>query len=77
MLKKSRLKLNEYDLIAIGVPTHRQCISTPIKNFIEKLKREEVEGKQAFAFDTRVKHRFAGSAAKKIERVEETRNEHR
>ncbi len=62
-------RLKEYDLLAIGGPTHAFGISKPMKGFLEKLKKvEEVKGKKAFAFDTRMKIRIAGSAAKKIEK---------
>jgi flavorubredoxin len=61
-------KLKEYDLLAIGGPTHKTGISEPMKDFLEKLKSVEVKGKKAFAFDTRLKIRVAGSAAKKIEK---------
>jgi flavorubredoxin len=61
-------KLKEYDLLAIGGPTHKLGISEPMKAFLGKLKSAEVKGKKAFAFDTRVKIRVAGSAAKKIEK---------
>ncbi|MFB0561348.1 MAG: flavodoxin family protein [Candidatus Lokiarchaeia archaeon] len=62
-------RLKEYDLLAIGGPTHAFGISKPMKGFLKKLKNvEEVKGKKAFAFDTRIKFRFAGSAAKKIEK---------
>lgn len=62
-------RLKEYDLLAIGGPTHAFGISKPMKGFLKKLKNvEEVKGKKAFAFDTRMKIRIAGSAAKKIEK---------
>ncbi|WXG42301.1 MAG: flavodoxin family protein [Candidatus Freyarchaeum deiterrae] len=61
-------KLEEYDLLAFGGPTHKLGISDSMKDFLEKLKNVEVKGKKAFAFDTRVRIRVAGSAAKKIEK---------
>ena len=66
-------KLTDYDLLAIGGPTHTRNISKPIKGFLERLESVDVRGMNAFAFDTRAKHAFAESAGK---RVEETWNEH-
>ena len=61
-------KLVEYDFLAIGGPTHRRSASEPMKFFLEKLKSVDLKGKKAFAFDTRRRHWFAGSAAKFIEK---------
>jgi flavorubredoxin len=60
-------KLSEYDFLAIGGPTHAFGLSKLMKDFLQKLERVNLAGKRAFAFDTKVKFRFAGSAAKKIE----------
>jgi len=59
-------KLVEYDFLAIGGPTHTFGISKPIKALLEKLKRVDIKGKKAFAFDTKYKSRWSGSAGKGI-----------
>jgi len=61
-------KLKEYDLLAIGGPTHGFGMSKPMKEFIEKLERVDLHNKKAFAFDTKNRSRFWGSAAKGIEK---------
>ena len=61
-------KLAEYDLIAIGGPTHGFGMSKPIKTFIEKLEQLNLRNIHAFAFDTKTGSRFWGSAAKGIEK---------
>jgi flavodoxin len=60
-------KLSEYDLLAIGGPTHGFGMSKPIKDFIQKLKHVDLRDKKAFAFDTKNRGRW-GSAAKGIEK---------
>lgn len=59
--------LGAYDTIVIGGPTHRLGLSETMKTFTKQLKEADVKNKQAFAFDTKYKKRFAGSAANKIE----------
>jgi flavodoxin len=61
-------KLQEYDLLAIGGPTHGFGMSKPMKEFIEKLEHVDLYNKNAFAFDTKNRSRFWGSAAKGIEK---------
>jgi len=61
-------KLAEYEILAIGAPTQMFGISKPMKEFLKKLENTELRNKKAFAFDTRLKSRFAGSAAKGIEK---------
>lgn len=61
-------KLTEYDLIAIGSPTHFRSIPKTMKSFLEKLEREAIKEKKAFAFDTKYKGFLAGSAGKGIEK---------
>jgi len=61
-------KLAEYEILAIGAPTQMFGISKPMKEFLEKLENVNLRNKKAFAFDTRLKSRFAGSAAKGIEK---------
>ena len=61
-------KLKEYDLLAIGGPTHGFGMSKPMKEFLEKLEHVDLQDKNAFAFDTKTGGRFWGSAAKGIEK---------
>lgn len=62
-------KLVEYDFLAIGAPTQAFGIYKPVKEFLERLNSVEgLKGKKAFAFDTKMKSRLAGSAAKGIEK---------
>lgn len=65
-------KLNKYDFLAVGGPTHMLSISGKMKEFLEKLKTVDIEGKKGFCFDTRVKSRFntfdLNGAAKRIEK---------
>ena len=61
-------KLVEYDVLAIGAPTQAFRMSGPMKEFLGKLENVDLRGKKGFAFDTRLKSRFAGSAANGIEK---------
>lgn len=61
-------KLNNYDILVIGGPTHMHGISKPMKAFLEKLTSVDIKAKKAFAFDTKVESWWAGSAAKGIEK---------
>ena len=60
--------LRQYDLICVGAPTEKFSASDSIKEFLERLKRLELSGKNAFAFDTKVSPGIFGSAAKYIEK---------
>ncbi len=60
-------RLNEYDLLAVGGPTHAFGLSKPMKILLKELEGTDLHGKKAFAFDTKLKSKFAGSAGKKIE----------
>lgn len=61
-------ELNSYDLLAVGGPTHSMGVSKPMGTFLEQLKSvKSLSGKKAFAFDTKYKSMFAGSAGAKIE----------
>lgn len=42
-------KLVEYDLLAIGGPTHRVGMSEPMKEFLEELKTVDIRGKRGSA----------------------------
>jgi len=61
-------KLPGYDFLAIGGPTHGFGMSQPMKAFMKKLEHVDLREKKAFAFDTKFPSRFAGSAAKGIEK---------
>ncbi len=61
-------KLVDYDLLAIGGPTQAFGPSKPIKDFLQKLENVNISSMRAFTFDTKFKSRFAGSAAKSIEK---------
>ncbi len=61
-------KLGDYDLLAIGGPTHAFGLSKPMKDFLKELENVKLGGKRAFAFDTKYKSRLAGSAGKRIEK---------
>lgn len=61
-------KLGDYDLLAFGAPTQAFGIYKAMKDLLERLKTiEGLKGKKGFAFDTKLKSRLAGSAAKGIE----------
>jgi flavorubredoxin len=62
------IKLADYDLIAIGAPTHTLSISEPMNDFLKKLENVNLQGKDGFAFDTRLEYPLSGSAAKGIEK---------
>jgi len=62
-------KLGAIDLLAVGGPVHAFGVSKPIKEFLERLKSiEGLSGKKGFAFDTKFKGWWTGSAGRKIER---------
>ncbi len=55
------------DLVVIVGPTQNRKVSPPIDRWLQVLSSSDVAGKRTFAFDTRYKSRFAGSAAKGVE----------
>ncbi len=59
--------LAAYDVIVIGGPTHGLGLSKTMKAFMKQFEKANVKNKRGFAFDTKLKSRFAGSAGKKIE----------
>ncbi len=62
-------ELDDVDLLCVGSPVQGWGPSKPVKEFLERLKSVDgLRGKKAFAFDTRMKSRLAGSAGDKIER---------
>ncbi len=61
-------KISSYDLLCIGTPVHAWGPSKSTKEFLERLKSAEgLTGKKAFAFDTKMKSRLAGTAGGKVE----------
>ena len=60
-------KLSEYDIALVGAPTHAWNASEPMHKFLDKIGESVLKGKKAFAFDTKMKSRLAGSGAKHIE----------
>ncbi len=60
-------KVRASDLVAIGGPTQNRKVSRLLDQWLQVLSSSDVAGKRGFAFDTRYKSRFAGSAAKGIE----------
>ena len=61
--------LMDYDLLAIGGPTHGFGMSKPMKKFVKNLEQKDLQNKSSFAFDTKTGSRFWGSAAKGIEKM--------
>jgi flavorubredoxin len=62
-------EIGDVDLLCVGSPVHGWSASKPVKEFLGCLKSVEgLSGKKAFAFDTKMKSRLAGSAGGKIER---------
>ena len=65
-------ELGEYDLLAIGGPTHIANMSKPMKEFLDKMKGVDVSSAKGFCFDTRNPSRFnkfdLNGAAKRIEK---------
>jgi flavodoxin len=58
-----------FDLLCVGTPVHAWGASKSVKDFLEHLQSlQGLAGKKAFAFDTKIKSRLAGSAGGKVER---------
>jgi len=56
------------DVLCVGSPVQAWNASKPVKEFLERLKSvEDLRGKKAFAFDTKMRSRLAGNAGGKIE----------
>jgi flavorubredoxin len=60
-------RLGEYGFVAVGGPTQYHTVSETLRLFLDDLAGVDLRGKKGFAFDTRIQHRFSGSAAKKIQ----------
>ena len=73
---KQLLILLDYDLIAIGGPTHKIGISKDMKMFLKGLENTKLKNIKGFSFDTRIHSKmnkkswlmFENSAARRIER---------
>ncbi len=62
-------ELSEVDLLCVGSPVNAFGVSIPVKEFLDRLASVGgLSGKKAFAFDTKLKTRLAGSAGGKIEK---------
>ncbi len=59
--------LRTFDVVAIGGPTQNRKVSAALNGWLQTLSRSDMAGKRGFAFDTRYRSRFAGSAAKVIQ----------
>lgn len=59
-------KMKDYDCVLAGSPTMAWSATVPIKKLLD-IDQKEFTGKLAAAFDTRVKSRFSGSAARGIQ----------
>ena len=63
-------ELNKVDLLCVGSPVQAWNVSKPVKGFLDRLKDVKgLSGKKAFAFDTKMRMRLAGSAREKIEKL--------
>jgi flavorubredoxin len=63
-------ELNKVNLLCVGSPVQAWSISKPVKAFLDHLKSVKgLSGKKAFAFDTKMRMRLAGSAREKIEKL--------
>jgi len=61
--------LGNIDLLCVGSPVQAWNVAKPVQEFLERLKNVKgLEGKKAFAFDTKIKSRLAGTAGGKIEK---------
>lgn len=60
--------LGKYRFIAVGAPTEMITASRSIKEFLGKLKDQNLTGKFGFAFDTKLSSPLSGSAARYIEK---------
>ncbi len=62
------VKLENYDIIGIGGPTHFHGASKQMKLFLNRIRHVKIGNKYGFAFETKTDFRLAGSAAKRIMR---------
>ena len=57
-------ELSKFDLVALGAPTQYFTASRPMKEFLDRLKQLNLEGKYGFAFDTPAKLVHGGKCSK-------------
>lgn len=60
--------VKNYDCVLAGSPTQAFRATRPIMKFLDGFSMNEFSGKLGAAFDTQVKWRFSGNAAKSIEK---------
>ena len=58
--------LENYDLIAVGGPTHVHYPSKPMREFLRELKRLDLSDTYAIAWGTHIRHIFSGDSSKAI-----------
>lgn len=61
------VKMIDYGCVIVGGPTMAFRMSKGVSEFLDLLPDKELSGKLAAAFDTQIKHRLSGSAAKGID----------
>lgn len=61
--------LRNFDLICVGGPTEVFSATKQVKDFFERMRGMDLDGKFGFAFDTKLDSMLSGSAAKYIEHV--------
>jgi len=71
MKKVDFKKLDGYDAILMGCPTHFGGPTRGAKKFIDKLGKLELKGKKIAVFDTYIKEDFEKSVKKMEERISE------
>ena len=63
-----------YDVIGLGAPTHFRRPSKQMRRFLSRFKRLLLSGKKGFAFETKARIFFAGSAGNRIYQTLERMN---
>ncbi|MFX1606006.1 MAG: flavodoxin family protein [Promethearchaeota archaeon] len=71
MKKVDFKKLDGYDAMLVGCPTHFGGPTRGAKKFIDKLGKLELKGKKIAVFDTYIKEDFEKSVKKMEERINE------
>ena len=64
--------LENYDLVAVGGPTHVHNPSKPMRNFLQELKRLDLSDTYAIAWGTHIRHVFSGDSSKGIAKALKT-----
>jgi len=60
--------VKNYDGVIAGSPTHALSATPTIKQFLDKLSKDEFAGKPAATFDTQLQTWWSGNAAKRIQK---------